>query len=723
MLSLSAPTQLQEFAAHSEAVNCLQLGRKSAQVLVSGGDDARVNMWAIGKPNPILSLEGHTSAVECVSFDWNEEVVIAGSAGGQLKLWDLENSKVMRTLAGHRAGCLAVDFHPFGEYFASGSLDTNLKIWDIRKKNCIVTYKGHTKGIEHVRISPDGRWVVSGSQDGMVKLWDLRAGKLMSDFQHNAAVTSMDFHPCYFQLATGCADRTVRVWDLENLQLLHHTPPEATGITSVRFVLDGSHLVTTCRDYLRTRRLEPEHEICDTVRVDWNNFGDLAFNSGGQLVACTMSSTFVGVWLVDLISGDSHSHPEGEEGLNANPGVGTAAATAASGTATAVAAMSAATRSAIPAVPSPPTIVSTGGGVTTDAAAPSVGTASAIIGTAALGQDVHMSCIGDIGPGESDAAWTPAERDAGPSIADDWAGTSSEPLATGSIAMQLRRAQGIDNQGDGLLAGLGTRSRDGCGTAAAKAPLDVSMPPALLTSESSVSAIEASADDQRQTPMGAAARHAHAEVDHAAAATSTFLNGALSSEAVDSAIQPAEDLDVLLRAGHRSVCDIMSARLDDLQKVGALWTQGDVHGALGCMDTLNDDGAAVDVLSVFLRGGGLGGENGAAAAQLLSLDDAVALLPLAVRLASSQQEPHVMMGLEVAQLLLHAFADVIANSRLMQLHNARDLVAAERAEKCARCYEQLFAMRDTARGLTQRGGHCAIKARLYLRAISTHFST
>ena len=33
--------------------------------------------------------------------------------------------------------------------------------------------------------------------------------ELMSDFQHGAAITSMDFHPCYFQLATGCADRTV----------------------------------------------------------------------------------------------------------------------------------------------------------------------------------------------------------------------------------------------------------------------------------------------------------------------------------------------------------------------------------------------------------------------------------------------------------------------------------------------------------------------------------
>eukprot|EP01044_Picomonas_judraskeda_P007063 COSAG03_NODE_738_length_6028_cov_159.171698_5_plen_689_part_00 len=668
-MRLSAPTQLQDFAAHSETVNCLQLGRKSAQVLVTGGDDARVNMWAVGKPNPIISLEGHASAVECVSFDWNEEVVIAGSAGGQLKLWDLENSKVMRTLAGHRAGCLAVDFHPFGEYFASGSLDTNLKIWDIRKKNCIVTYTGHTKGIEHVRISPDGRWVVSGSQDGMVKLWDLRAGKLMSDFQHAAAITSMDFHPCYFQLATGCADRTVRVWDLENLQLLHHTPAEATGITSVRFVPDGRHLVTTCRDYLRARKLEPEHEICDTVRVDWNNFGDLAFNSG-QLVACTMSSTFVGVWLVDLISGDSGRTSEGTLGegtlaahAHASAGVGTPTVTTAAGV------LAASSHSAMPDVPADPTVVSAGldakaaarrarakGTTATDLA-----TAEQVVGQSGQEAGLQHSTVGDDSSSGNDTRWTPAERDAGP-------------------------APDAKRSGDGGGDRLDTMSGWHVGSADTLAV--------------------ASADFERRWE-----------------ASNTIASS--PSNALDVEITPpVEDLDVLLRAGHRSVCETMSLRLSDLQKIGAMWTQGDMHGALASMEALHDDGAIADVFSVFLRSGGLGsGDAGAVAAQLLSLDDAAAMLPLAVRLANSHQEPHVMMGLEVAQLLLHAFAEVIASSRLLQLHNARDLAAAERAEKCARCCEQLFAMRDRASGLTQRGGHCAIKARLYLKAISTHFTT
>ena len=122
----------EEFVAHGGAVNCVQVGRKTGSVMVTGGSDNRVNVWAVGKPNAIMvrarvrrasappaaarrgvwrgaqSLSGHTSAVECVSFDSAEQTVIAGSSGGTLKMWDLEHGKVARTLTGHRCNCVSV---------------------------------------------------------------------------------------------------------------------------------------------------------------------------------------------------------------------------------------------------------------------------------------------------------------------------------------------------------------------------------------------------------------------------------------------------------------------------------------------------------------------------------------------------------------------------------------------------------------------------------------
>jgi katanin p80 WD40 repeat-containing subunit B1 len=137
-------------------VNCVNVGRKSGRVLASGGEDKLVTLWAIGKTEQIMSLSGHSSPVECVSFDNQEQLVVAGAASGTIKLWDLDQQKVVRTLTGHKANCSAVDFHPFGpSFFASGSVDTNLKIWDIRKYSILISilhYYPHTYYILQIPI-------------------------------------------------------------------------------------------------------------------------------------------------------------------------------------------------------------------------------------------------------------------------------------------------------------------------------------------------------------------------------------------------------------------------------------------------------------------------------------------------------------------------------------------------------------------------------------------
>ncbi|ONM12112.1 Katanin p80 WD40 repeat-containing subunit B1-like protein [Zea mays] len=291
--------KLQEFVAHSSNVNCLKIGRKTSRVLVTGGEDHKVNLWAIGKPNSILSLSGHTSAVESVGFDSTEVFVAAGAASGTIKLWDLEEAKIVRTLTGHRSNCMSVDFHPFGEFFASGSLDTNLKIWDIRRKNCIHTYKGHTRGVNTIRFTPDGRWVVSGGEDNIVKLWDLTAGKLLHEFKcHEGQIQCIDFHPHEFLLATGSADKTVKFWDLETFELIGSTGPETTGVRSMTFNPDGRSLLCGLHESLKVFSWEPIR-CHDTVDVGWSRLADLNVHEG-KLLGCSFNQSCVGIWVVDL---------------------------------------------------------------------------------------------------------------------------------------------------------------------------------------------------------------------------------------------------------------------------------------------------------------------------------------------------------------------------------------------------------------------------------------
>ncbi|KAM0943946.1 putative transcription factor WD40-like family [Dioscorea sansibarensis] len=290
---------ISSFVAHTSDVNCLSIGKKSCRVFITGGEDRKVNLWAFGKPTPLMSLSGSTSPIESVSFDPTEVLVLAGSFNGTIKLWDLEEAKMVRTVNGHRSGCTSVGFHPFGEFFASGSLDTDLKVWDIRKKECIHTYKGHTRGIRTIRFTPDGRWVVTGGEDNIVKLWDLTAGKLLHEFKfHNGQIRCIDFHPQEFLLATGAADRTVKFWDLETFELIGSAGPESSGIRSMIFHHDGRTLFCGLDENLKVFSWEPI--IChDAVEMEWCTLADLCIYEG-KLFGCSYRQSCIGVWIADI---------------------------------------------------------------------------------------------------------------------------------------------------------------------------------------------------------------------------------------------------------------------------------------------------------------------------------------------------------------------------------------------------------------------------------------
>ncbi|CAF1837823.1 unnamed protein product [Brassica oleracea var. botrytis] len=265
----------EEFLAHSANVNCLSIGKKTSGLLITGGDDYKVNLWAIGKPTSLMSLCGHASEVDSVAFDSAEVLVLAGASSGLIKLWDLEEAK--------NRVVLLLNFIPFGEFLASGSNDTNLKIWYIRKKGCIQTYKGHTRGIDTIKFSPDGRWVVTGGLDNAVKVRTalLILCFLIHDFKfHEGSIRSLDFHPLEFLLATGSSDRT------------------DTGVRSIKFHPDGRTLFCGLDDGLKVYSWEPV--VChDSVDMGWSTLGDLCI-SEGKFMGCSYYQNSVGIWVSDI---------------------------------------------------------------------------------------------------------------------------------------------------------------------------------------------------------------------------------------------------------------------------------------------------------------------------------------------------------------------------------------------------------------------------------------
>uniref|UniRef100_A0A665TTR7 Katanin p80 WD40 repeat-containing subunit B1 n=1 Tax=Echeneis naucrates TaxID=173247 RepID=A0A665TTR7_ECHNA len=278
----NSSTQSLEFEAHSSSVSCLALGKSSGRLLATGGEDCRVNIWAVSKANCIMSLTGHKNPVECVQFNVSEEQVVAGSQSGSIRVWDLEAAKILRTLMGHKANITSLGFHPFGDFLASSSLDTNIKLWDVRRKGYVFRYKGHTQAVRGLAFSPDGKWLASASDDCTVKLWDLTQGKTITEFKsHIAAVNVVQFHPNEYLLASG----TVGSGEIHHDQCIFFSP-------------DGSCLYSGATDSLRVFGWEPDR-CFDVVPVGWGRVSDLAV-CNQQLIGVSHQLSSVSSFVVDL---------------------------------------------------------------------------------------------------------------------------------------------------------------------------------------------------------------------------------------------------------------------------------------------------------------------------------------------------------------------------------------------------------------------------------------
>ncbi len=209
---------------------------------------------ATGKPLQVLT--GHSNYVQQVAFSADSQTLATSSADKTIRLWNVASGEPLKVLTGHQNGVFAVDFIAGGKQLVSGSFDRSLRLWDVSSGVSLRLFQGHEAGIGDLSIhgkrvfsasndgtvrswnlalpyqqqlglpsspipnalSPDLKTVAVGFKNGDLRLYDAITAQLLWEKQqaHEGMLIRLAFNPKGDLLASGSADKTAKIWSVND---------------------------------------------------------------------------------------------------------------------------------------------------------------------------------------------------------------------------------------------------------------------------------------------------------------------------------------------------------------------------------------------------------------------------------------------------------------------------------------------------------------------------
>jgi WD40 repeat protein/serine/threonine protein kinase len=227
----NARTGREDFAVPVGAVLFAVAFSSDGHYLATGNINGAVQVWDATTRDLVGTLGTHSREIRRVVFSGDGRYLVS-SSDGIVMLWDaqrLHEKQEPRTFPARVPGAgLNVAFSPDGRRLATGGAENTVVIWDVETENKLQTLWGkHSGEVYAVAFSSldDGRLIATAGEDSAVKVWDSHSGKLIHSFRgHTGLVTSLAFTPDGSRLISGSRDKTVKVWDMTELNDAERKP-------------------------------------------------------------------------------------------------------------------------------------------------------------------------------------------------------------------------------------------------------------------------------------------------------------------------------------------------------------------------------------------------------------------------------------------------------------------------------------------------------------------
>ncbi|ORX62440.1 WD40 repeat-like protein [Hesseltinella vesiculosa] len=259
--------------------------RHDGKLIVAGDATGLVQIFDVNSRAILRTFREHKMPVHVTKFAKNNQHLMSASDDKTVRIWDIPTESSVNVFEGHddyiRSGVVSDD-NP--NLVLTGSYDQTVKLWDMRQDDCVMTMQ-HGAPVESILMFPGGGAVVSAGGPH-VKVWDLLSGGrcLQSLSNHQKTVTSLSFNGSASRLITGSLDHQVKVYNVQDYQVVHNLKYPAP-ILSLGLSPDDSHLVVGMANGLlsiRQRQLKSSEKAAKLQTQEFMQAGGYKYFMRGQ---------------------------------------------------------------------------------------------------------------------------------------------------------------------------------------------------------------------------------------------------------------------------------------------------------------------------------------------------------------------------------------------------------------------------------------------------------
>ncbi|MGK7893173.1 MAG: CHAT domain-containing protein [Xenococcus sp. (in: cyanobacteria)] len=170
-------------------------------------------------------------------------------------------------------------------------------------KTSFRSFIGHSDLVRDIAFTPDGQYLVSSSNDRTVRLWDIKNGQILHLFKgHKERVKSVKVSENGKNIISGSADSTVKIWDIRTGNCLKTINTSLNPKTILNAIVINQKLIatgsTSVQGTIKSWDLNTG-EMKDAVKAAFSGIRSLAISHDGKTLVSGSGGKTIKVWQLD----------------------------------------------------------------------------------------------------------------------------------------------------------------------------------------------------------------------------------------------------------------------------------------------------------------------------------------------------------------------------------------------------------------------------------------